>query len=72
MQPAYDLWKEVDMQNGDDHGAEHEPSETEEGWDHENEAFDGTLEREVRAWSGGRGFDDAGYGYGAYGASDDS
>jgi hypothetical protein len=56
------------MREGEDHGSDldgvepggHEPVGEEVG-----------LEREGRAWSGGRGFDDAGYGYGAYAASDD-
>jgi hypothetical protein len=32
---------------------------------------EGGLEREARGWCGGRGFDESGYGYGAYAASDD-
>jgi hypothetical protein len=37
----------------------------------EEEQPEVALEREARGWCGGRGFDESGYGYGAYAASDD-
>lgn len=55
------------MHEGEDHDGD-EPIV--EG-DAEERRAEAALERESRGWCGGRGFDEAGYGYGAYAASDD-